>query len=67
MGASIKDVHTPGGGGFAKSVQEGGRRFRIVYVHIFEDATVKKSILFLFWNRNVPTFNEKKCANITKK
>ena len=42
LGASIIDVHTPGGReGLAKSVRkvykgEGG--FRIVYVHIFEDA-----------------------------
>ena len=37
-GASIKDVHTPGGRGVAKSVQGRGVFFRIVYVHIFEDA-----------------------------
>ena len=41
-GASIKDVHTPGEGGVCqkctKSVQGGRGVFKIVYVHIFEDA-----------------------------
>ena len=58
MGASIKDVHTPGGvcQKCTKSVQ-GGRGFvRIVYVHIFEDA------------RASDFFRSYKCANsITKK
>ena len=41
-GASIKDVHTPGGEGGLPKVYEKCTRgegfFRIVYVHIFEDA-----------------------------
>ena len=62
MGASIKDVHTPGGGGLPKVYKGGGVVFKLCTYTIFEDAQ-HKSVL-LFWKRNVPTsptYAKKEC------
>ena len=79
-GASIKDVHTPGGRGvFAKSVRKvykgGGGVFELcTYTFLktradqifFVRWVISKSVL-IFWNRNVPKYDKKSVQILRKK